>query len=77
MDNELDFKRSPLDWNVDYSVYIESEDGTKELPILLPTNKFSDDSSKAADFVSILIENDVRFRLVSGEGGHDWQDRSD
>lgn len=77
MNDELKCKKSPLDWSVYYSVYIENEDGTKELPILLPVNKFGDDDSKAADFVSILIENDVRFRLVSEEGGHDWQDRSD
>ena len=77
MDDELDSKKTPLDWSVDYSVYIENEDGNKELQILLPMNKLSDDVSKAADFVSILIENDVRFRLVSGEGGHDWRDRSD
>lgn len=77
MEDELDIKRSPWDQSVDYSVFIENEDGDKELCILLPENELGKDGSKAADFVSILIQNNVRFRLVSGEGGIDWKNRSD
>ena len=68
-----DKKFDPCDQIVSYEVYIESEDGNKELQIYLPDNKVFKDKSKAADFVSILIKNNIRFRLISTEGGEPWR----
>ena len=60
-----------------YMVYIESDDCTKELPIMLPTDETMAESSKASDFVKILMDNNIRFRLEVEEGGIDWRARSD
>lgn len=58
-----------------YMVFIENEDGTKELPIMLPEDDEITGHSKAADFVAILMDNNIRFRLDVEEGGTEWKPR--
>lgn len=74
---EEDKKFNPYDQIASYEVYIESEEGDKELQIFLPDNKLNKDKSKAADFVSILMKNNIRFRLISTEGGEPWEKRKE